>query len=183
MCSVEGCLLPHKCHGFCNMHDQRMRRSGTTDAPFAIPPPAERFWPKVDKRGPNGCWLWTGRLFSNGYGCFMLKGRSLLAHRVAFEWQGDIPEGLHLDHLCRVRACVNPAHLEPVTIQENNRRASAAKTHCPYGHPYNESNTYVWRGGRYCRTCRHARLGYERDFTSPDDNERLVGEWQRGRMP
>jgi hypothetical protein len=96
------------------------------------------------------CILWTGLLNEDGYG----KRGSRLAHRVAYEEQvGPIPEGLEMDHLCRVRNCVNVQHLEPVTHQENCRRGihwSSKKTHCPKGHPLD----YHWRGKRLCSTCR-----------------------------
>ena len=88
-----------------------------------------------------------------------------LAHRVAYELQvGPIPVGLQLDHLCRVRSCVNPAHLEPVTSAENTRRGlRAMKTHCPQGHPYAGENLLIRpTGQRRCRTCHLAgkRAGY-----------------------
>jgi hypothetical protein len=86
-----------------------------------------RFWARVEKR-PDGCWIWTGVINHNGYGRYTYArpdGRSLAsrAHRIAYELLvGPIPDGLQLDHLCRVKACVNPAHLEPVTQDENMRR-------------------------------------------------------------
>lgn len=70
---------------------------------------------------------------------------------------GPIPDGLQIDHLCRVRHCVNPAHLEPVTIAENVRRGAAAQTHCKYGHEYTPENTVIHHGGRECRTCNRIR--------------------------
>jgi hypothetical protein len=88
-------------------------------------PLADRFWAKVDRRGPDDCWIWLGAKISSGYGTIYFGGkvRIVLAHRVAFELEvGPIPDGLELDHLCFERACVNPAHLEPVTKQENLRR-------------------------------------------------------------
>jgi len=100
----------------------------------------------------DGCWLWTGYINPNGYAMF---GRRW-AHRVAYEFfVGPIPEGLELDHLCRVPACVNPAHLEAVTHRENMRRAPATnRTVCPGGHPYDESNTHITKAGkRHCRAC------------------------------
>lgn len=114
----------------------------------------------------NGCWAWQGAKTPDGYGNIKTPpGRTSRAHRIAYEeLVGPIPEGMHLDHLCRNRACVNPAHLEPVTLQENTRRSplpiasqNAAKTHCPQGHPYDEANTIVLRRGwRRCRTCKRA---------------------------
>ncbi|MGI9502698.1 MAG: HNH endonuclease [Geminicoccaceae bacterium] len=87
------------------------------------------------------------------------------AHRVSYEaLVSAIPEGLELDHLCRVRCCVNPIHLEPVTTRTNNLRGNgiaamnALKTHCPRGHPYSGEHLYVCsRGHRHCRTCGRER--------------------------
>ncbi|MBO0885095.1 MAG: HNH endonuclease [Mycobacterium sp.] len=86
------------------------------------------------------------------------------AHRIAYTWLvGPIPEGFDLDHLCRVRSCVNPAHLEPVPRRTNLLRgrtipaANAAKTHCPHGHPYDDTNTVRNKTGRLCLACRRAR--------------------------
>lgn len=112
----------------------------------------------------TGCWLWTGALLPNGYG-YMWRGtdskRNDYPHRISYELHvGPIPEGLHIDHLCRNRACCNPQHLEPVTCLENVRRGQGnnAKTHCAEGHPYDEVNTKLTRGGRrHCRICVRAR--------------------------
>ena len=104
----------------------------------------ERFWGKVNKNAPNGCWEWTAGLFGNGYGHFWTSVRWVGAHRWAYEaLVGPIPEGLELDHLCSNRKCVNPAHLEPVTHKENTLRGeglaaqNAKKQACPKcGSPY-----------------------------------------------
>lgn len=86
------------------------------------------FWHKV-LRDPDGCWIWQGNVNRDGYGRFSHQGRKLLAHRAAYmSLVGQVPEGLQLDHLCRVRNCVNPAHLEPVTAGENVRRGVAARS-------------------------------------------------------
>ncbi len=121
----------------------------------------ERFWAKVEKT-PT-CWLWRAGKDHLGYGQIRRDGSHAKAHRVAYDLLvGPIPDGLELDHLCRVRNCVNPAHLEPVTHAENVRRGLSgqrqrAKTHCPAGHPYDAENTYVApRGDRGCRACRMA---------------------------
>ena len=122
---------------------------------------SERFWAKVEKRGDDQCWDWKASQNRNGYGFFKADGE-VVAHRWSFvQARGPIPPGLTLDHLCRNRGCVNPAHLEIVTRGENVLRgvglsaANARKTHCVHGHPFNEENTYFWRDGtsRVCKTC------------------------------
>ncbi|MCA8251801.1 HNH endonuclease [Burkholderia sp. AU31624] len=104
-----------------------------------------------------GCWIWTGSCDRDGYGKFR---RTQIAHRAIYKWaKGPIPAGMELDHLCRMRCCVNPNHLEPVTTRENMIRGfsvssiNARKTHCDRGHELSGANLYVWRGGRYCRAC------------------------------
>lgn len=102
------------------------------------------------------CHIWTGTI-RDGYGLFGMDGRTLSAHRVAYAWRnGPVPEGLVLDHLCCVRACVNPDHLEAVTQRENLIRGGVIqKSHCLRGHEYDIANTYtnVKSGERFCRTC------------------------------
>jgi len=125
----------------------------------------ERFEAKFIPEPMSGCWIWTAWL-SDGYGLIKNDGRTIIAHRLAYElYKGPIPDGLELDHLCRNRCCVNPDHLEPVTRQANILRGmglcaeNAKKTHCSNGHPYDEKNTYVRKrvsGGRACRTCGRA---------------------------
>jgi hypothetical protein len=121
--------------------------------------PELRFWSKVDKT--DSCWLWTGALHDLGYARFSVGGLRVYVHRYSYELaNGQIPEGLTIDHLCRVRHCVNPDHLEAVTHRENLRRSpiqpttvNARKTRCPYGHLYSGRDK---RGWRECRTCRSA---------------------------
>lgn len=155
------------------------------------PTPADRFWPKVNKNGPvpesrpdlGPCWLWLARLNNKGYGEFSFDGRPQCAHRISFRLVvGAIPDGLELDHLCRIPACVNPAHLEPVTHQENIRRGLPAQLSaaCPKGHALVEPNLYVSRrGARTCRQCAMRRAQEQRVRNRGDANlieATVVGE-------
>jgi hypothetical protein len=116
----------------------------------------------------DGCWLWRGPVDPRfGYARTTLHGLRMGVHEAAHRmFIGDIDEGLELDHLCRVRHCCNPQHLEAVTREENMRRMrhpwptepTSFKTRCVNGHEYTDDNTYVRRDGdKYCRTC--ARIG------------------------
>jgi hypothetical protein len=133
----------------------------------------EKFWSNVAKTAH--CWTWTGARHNTGYGLFRTEGRRLYAHRVSYLLaHGAIAHGLEVDHLCHGwadscaegdgcphRLCVNPDHLEAVTTRVNNLRGrgfaavAAKRTHCPQGHPYDETNTVVLADGkRRCRICR-----------------------------
>ena len=123
---------------------------------------------KLDNKG---CWIWYGRKNEAGYGLFRGRG----AHRAVYEmFIGEIPKGLELDHLCKIKDCVNPNHLDLVTREENMRRADLSnngkhlaeaqriKTHCPQNHPYIPENIYYEKtsyGGiaRRCKICQNAK--------------------------
>ncbi len=123
--------------------------------------PSARFWARVDVRQPDQCWEWPGHIMDNGYGQFAPHRLVMLAHRFAYQdCAGQIPAGFEIDHLCRNRACVNPAHLEAVTRSENIRRAlpfRPPKTHCVHGHPLTADNVYTNGTRSWCRACRAAR--------------------------
>ena len=159
ICGVEECESPHDSRGFCKKH-ARLVRLGRD--PRTRPPTRLEIFMAGVRRSSDGCWRWQRKIGRNGYGVFGL--RSQLAHRVSYEmFIGPIPDGLQIDHLCRVRSCVNPAHLEAVTVGENCRRRDAAlaigshKTQCPHGHEYTEENTRRAGGRRFCRTCARDR--------------------------
>lgn len=114
--------------------------------------------------GPNGCWVWTGHCGRGGYPAIWNSSGSTLAHRVSYELHvGPIPPGLVIDHLCRNVRCIFPGHLEAVTPRENWRRSDAVtrinadKTECSSGHPFDEKNTRMYRGSRFCRRCERDR--------------------------
>lgn len=104
------------------------------------------------------CWVWTGGRNQKGYGITRFNGRHMAAHRAVYLHTGrSIPDGLQLDHLCRVRACVNPAHLEPVTNQENHWRSPHTfKLVCDKGHEIRGENVKIQGTQRLCRTCINA---------------------------
>lgn len=140
---------------------------------FGDPRLPVRFWQSI-RVSSGGCWEWAGSKFGTGYGRYRHergdRGRQL-AHRVSYRvLAGEFDSGLDIDHLCRNKICVNPAHLEPVPHHVNQDRsplikvafaarveAQKAITHCPQGHEYTENNTRRdKRGCRVCRTCQRA---------------------------
>jgi hypothetical protein len=147
---------------------RRFSRRGLKSRPYGDPWKV-RVFSKIAMPDANGCMRWMGAVDQGGYGMISAGPRaddvrSLRAHRAVYEMLvGEIPEGLVLDHLCRVRDCVNPDHLDPVTQRENAARGvggrhNLIKTHCPKGHEYTPQNVYLRPGfnNRNCRTCANA---------------------------
>lgn len=135
----------------------------------------------IEVSGPldTPCWIHAGRPGVNGYGYVSLDGKKRLIHIVVYNLLvGPVPDGLELDHLCRVPLCANPSHLEPVTHRENILRGigiaaiHARKTHCIRGHEFTPDNTTVVGGGRRCRKCHNIRRRKFYAAQSPDEKKR-----------
>lgn len=189
-CSIPDCPKPRRARGWCVMHYRRWKLHGdpmVTSTPERVEgSPAERFWAKVNKDGPvpenrpdlGPCWIWTGAKVSEGYGSFRIGRDTVSAHLFLV---GRPTEGLERDHLCRVRACIRPSHLELVPHLVNVQRGDAGKrmreqTHCIHGHPFDEKNTRVNPDGkRDCKTCN--RIAYRRK--SDEEGRPRLGEWKR----
>lgn len=146
-----------------------------------------RFMDKVAHEPNSGCWLWLGTTAGAGYGVFHLrrdgKRFSKYAHRLSYEMNvGPIPEGLEIDHKCRVRTCLNPHHLEAVTHRENMLRGEtivalcSQKTHCVHGHEFTPENTaYTKSRKRVCIECRRIQ-GRKRD---KEEHRTRIAKWRR----
>lgn len=187
-CSADGCEQSARQRGMCMSHYHRWyegRDHLGDEMPIGQPPvrrgaPAsDRFWCYVIQSG--ACWLWVGNKRPNGYGRFWTGETYTGAHQWSYEhFVGPVPDGCELDHLCRVRHCVRPDHLEPVDHRTNVNRGAVThtalrtkptheygkgqrqKTHCPQGHEYSPGNTYVTPDNR--RMCRMCTLDTKRRY-------------------
>lgn len=179
-CTISDCDRPHAAKGLCDAHYRRLRRGLPIEVPIRSgrkidrnATQEERFWDKVVQNGRapdyaphlSPCWEWDAALNEKGYGLIRFDGATRIAHRVSLELAGiELIDGLVVDHLCRVRHCVNPGHLEQVLPAENTHRSPIAvaaihgrKTHCHRGHEFDLENTYYFKckggTGRQCRKC------------------------------
>lgn len=169
-CVIEGCPSPVLARKRCQRHYyywSRYERNG-----LERPTPESRFWSKVEKT--DTCWLWTAADDGHGYGAVNIYGSVRKAYRVAWEWEnGPVPEGKKLDHKCRVKACVNPAHLHVVTNKQNMENVGVFK---------NNTSGYrgvVWdksRGKWQARTRHNGRTYLAGRFDDPEEANRAVIE-------
>lgn len=168
MCAVDDCGARSRALGYCTKHYQRVKKygdpniardpatSGGQDDTLSLWGLRTRFVEKIAFEPMSGCWFWLGVTDACGYGCIRVDGRFWGTHRYAYETIiGPVPDGLEIDHLCQVRNCVNPAHMEPVTQEENKRRAGLRRTMCASGnHPRFPGSRYGkgTNAGR-CKEC------------------------------
>lgn len=128
-CKADGCARTASVREMCDMHRQRFNKYGSFDLPGPVPV-IDRLLTRLIENKVTGCWEWTGAVGAHGYGVIGLGTRhqgTKLVHRVTYEYFiANIPDGLHIDHLCRNKRCANPWHLDPVTQQVNNRRRDEA---------------------------------------------------------
>lgn len=173
-CTVEGCERGAHGQGFCNTHYSRWYQRGSTEPPRQATPP-ERLAANL-VRMSNGCLEWTSGVDDRGYGQISVDGKHAKTHRLAWMLaNGPIPEGLFVLHRCDNPPCAQTeategypdGHLFLGTHSVNmadmitkGRGNNQKKTHCPQGHEYTETNTYVLPSrprARYCRTCINIR--------------------------
>lgn len=162
-CRVPACARKAAARGYCQVHWQEAIDHGVI-VRRVHPSAAERVWMRFD-RDVNGCWLWNGSVQPNGYGTIARAGHGNgreYAHRFVYTLLvGPIPDGMCIDHLCRIKRCVNPAHLEVVSYSENILRGlhSELKTHCANGHPRTPENLVRngRRGSTRCKICNNER--------------------------
>jgi len=164
----EKCEKKAVARKLCSGHYQQAVKSG--EVVTGRKSLSERVLEKVNKSGPvpecapelGSCWTWTASFDGKGYGQIQVgtlaSPKMARAHRIVYELiVGPIPDGLVLDHLCRVPKCVNPEHLQPITQHENLQRGYwRNKTQCAKGHSFDERNTYYVAGKRKCRECSRA---------------------------
>lgn len=155
-CKIENCDGKYLSRGWCGKHYERWRQHG--DPNYKRKTPQQRFSDSYLVAHLTGCWIWLLVRNPEGYGLFRVNGKTVLAHRFSYEQKhGPIPDGLQSDHLCRVRSCVNPDHIEPVTPKVNTNRGvnhNKEKTHCLRGHVLSGKNLYIRPDGdRECKAC------------------------------
>lgn len=179
VCTFGGCKNLISGKGLCTGHlKQVVRGVALTTLIDQYRPLEERFWEKVDKNGPDGCWLWTATCRGPReyqYGSISLRGRMLSAHRVSWELAGNaLVEGLVIDHMCHTRRCVNPAHLQQVTPKQNMENLDGLQSNNSSGY---RGVTFVKRLGKYKATVGHnKKLLYLGLFDNIEDAARAVKE-------
>jgi hypothetical protein len=127
----------------------------------SFPPLEERFWAKVDRRGPDECWPWIASTLRNGYGVLQHRRKKVYAHRLSYTLNvGPIPDRHVIHHLCGNQLCVNPAHLQPilqgehVLLHDTPSARHTAQTHCKNGHEFTPETTRLRaNGSRRCLVC------------------------------
>jgi hypothetical protein len=166
-CSIPACDKPTLSKGWCSKHYWRWTRRGDPNVIIRIPNLSleQRFLQYVHKS--EDCWIWTGHKNPQGYGRINVGGKLMMATHISWEiFNGKIPERLYVLHHCDNPPCVRPDHLFLGTKKDNAQDALSKgrlkfqprKTRCVNGHPFEEKNTWSYKGKRYCRECRRHRV-------------------------
>lgn len=189
-CSVSGCPRKRHARGWCSVHYSQWKRHGLEPFQWVRPTEMERFWQLFHRDPVSGCWVWTGSLMRGNYAQFQWVNRGGAregrAYRFVYErLVGPIPDGLSIDHLCRNTLCVNPAHLEPVTMAENLARTR--REMCEKGlHPLSGVNEFKTKLSRRCRECHRehmrARHTGEKGLHECPECGRMIAKWKSGRF-
>lgn len=180
-CMFSGCKEQHHAKNYCGGHYAQWRaaagRRGLRPVKAVDPrlpgTSDERFWARVDKNGPKGCWLWTGKPTDKGYCRVDFDGTHMYGHRYAYEQLvGPIPDGLQVDHMCHETLCVNPKHLQTVTQAENNENRAGASRNSKTG----ILGVYWCADSDKYRTvaAKHGRAYYNGSYDNIEDAERAA---------
>lgn len=177
-CSVDECGSPVAGRGWCNKHYKRWQAYGT---PEGRPSRASRFWSRVDKSAPGGCWEWTGQT-NNGYGRLSWGKRMDYAHRISFRLTtGPTPPGMDIDHICHNTICVNPAHLRLASRSQNAQNVRGPNRNSTTGI---RGVSYIKKSGNYlCHASidgKSLSLGH---FATLNEAAEFITEWRRENYP
>ena len=174
-CSVQGCSRKYRCKGYCNRHYRRVLQYGEPTPPHLEKTAEQRFWEKVNVGDPSECWPWQAAMRGD-YGFFNLENTTIGAHKFSYILShGEVPSGLVVDHKCRNPRCVNPSHLQAVTLSENAQNVAKpwASNNSGYRNVWWCKTWNRWTGQVTVMGKKHS-IGYHRDIGDADKAARAL---------